>query len=168
MNTNTFDILCIEPKRIYALTLEKDLRHEQVVMSSFSHSPKLDHAVELINTKNPHVVFLSLSFPTKDVLDFLSAYPPHTRTFGVILVEATREHIHTVRPTLQQYVHRANFATEHQAQYLFIGGFGNRTLVQVVQSAREWLQQRITTMQKEELASSLTEYLSHPYIIAHH
>ncbi|TAE25021.1 MAG: hypothetical protein EAZ92_12750 [Candidatus Kapaibacterium sp.] len=166
MTSNTFDILCIEPKRIYALSLKRDLQREHVLFSNFSHTAVLEEASEIIRKTPPHLVFLSINFPMAELTKFLEVFSPRTRSFALIFVESTPEHIHKMRPTLHQQTQRANFSTQHQAGYLFVGGFGNKMLVDAVNTAREWLQHHLHSRQKEELARSLEQYLSHPYIIA--
>ncbi len=166
MTSNKFDILCIEPKRIYALSLKQDLKRERVLFSSFSHTAVLEEAPEIILQSSPHLVFLSINFPMSELTKFLDDFSPRTRRFALIFVESTPEHIHKMRPTLHQQTQRANFSAQHQAGYLFVGGFGNKMLVDAVNVAREWLQHHIHSRQKEDLARSLEQYLSHPYIIA--
>lgn len=167
MKSSRFDILCVEPTKLYSMTLKKDLQREEVMMSSFTHTSSLAESVSHINNMRPHLVFLSLNFQQKELREFLKMYPPQKRTFALIFVEAPLEQVHNVRPTLRQQIQRVNFTAQHQAGYLYVGAFGNEVLVETVHTAREWLQNRIATIQKEGLAQIMTEFLSHPYIVAH-
>jgi hypothetical protein len=115
----------------------------------------------------PHLVILSLNFTQRELSEFHHLYPASSRTFALIFTETPDKSMREVRITPPKQMNSANLVAQHHASgYLLIGASTNQHLLECVERARAWVQQRFAREHKEQVLFSISEYLRHPLVVA--
>lgn len=164
---NLFHILIIDPKKSFTLSLAKDLRFMKQPYTHLERAHSLTEGYTFLKKKHPHLVILSVNFTPRELADFHDLYPASSRTFALIFTETPDKPMQEMRFTFPKQMDTANLVAQHHASgYLFIGTSTNQHLLESVERARAWVQQRFAREQKEQILFSISEYLRHPLVMA--
>jgi hypothetical protein len=164
---NLFEILIIDPKKSLTLALARDLRFMKQPYSHLEQVHSLQEGTTFLEKSPPHLVILSLNFTQRELAEFHHLYPASSRTFALIFTETPDKSMQEVRITPPKVIYSANLVAQHHASgYLLIGASTNQQLLECVERARAWVQQRFAREHKEQVLFSISEYLRHPLVVA--